>query len=641
MEPPPLKLPPSPPLPTIIASTEILRRSERLANFTQVEEPQKLSGDPFEKPISIPPPKTFREAKLGPWWLEYEKATKVEYDGHVANRTWTLVPRSTVPPGKTILRGKWVFDDKRGEDGKILRFKARFVAMGFTQKEGIDYKETFAGVMVAKSFRTMLIILNEDPTYEMEHWDVRMAFTQACLEEELYMYQPEGYEKDSASVCKLLKSLYGLKQSARNWQTMLVQMFCEAKFFSLKADPCVFFLKEENGWCMCSTHVDDIFCLFNLPGKILRDRLFFGIQKYVSMENLGPVSWALQTTILRDRERGVIKISQEQYALEFLNRGGFSENIICGGTTDHKMWGENHARKTPNFFPSGREKMLDDAYDRIDENLKKGFQMDIGALWWLAQISRPDIFYSVHRVAKMVHQPTKKLGLYIKQIKDYLVATPSVGICFERKKTPLNLSGFVDAAFASEDEAVSRTGYFFLFRENLVSWASENPKRIMTSSTEVECRGMVQISKENAWHRQFHEELNLYPPGEPTTIWEDNMASITMSTDKGSPHKRSKHFGIEWAYFKEAVEIQEIKPIYVSTNEQPADMLTKALPFPKFTYFRDMIMGDQKVQTHFDKTILATHITVGVQANQMGPASNALPTPTTGPPGKKLGTLKK
>ena len=167
-----------------------------------------------------------------------------------------------------------------------------------------------------------------------------------------------------------------------------------------------------------------------------------------------------------------------------------------------------------------------------------------------------------------------------------------------------------------------------------MSWASENPKRIMTSSTEVECRGMVQISKENAWHRQFHEELNLYPPGEPTTIWEDNMASITMSTDKGSPHKRSKHFGIEWAYFKEAVEIQEIKPIYVSTNEQPADMLTKALPFSKFTYFSDMIMGDQKVQTHFDKTILATHITVGVQANQMGPASNALPTPTTGPPGK-------
>ena len=593
-----------------MTSTEMLRRSERLANFTQVEDLKNIPGNPFDKPISIPPPKTFREAKLGPWWQEYEKASKVEYDGHIANRTWTLIPRSTVPPGTNILRGKWVFDDKRGEDGKILRFKARFVAMGFTQREGVDYKETFAGVMVAKSFRTMLIILNEDPSFEMEHWDVRMAFTQAFLDEELYMYQPEGFEQDPASVCKLLKSLYGLKQSARNWQIMLVQMFYEAKFFTLKADPCVFFLKEGEGWCMCSTHVDDIFCLYNMPGKILRDRLFMVIKNYVIIENLGPVSWALQTTIYRDRKMGIIKISQEQYALEYLARENFSGKNVGGGTCFQKCAREIHGGKTPNFLPTGKEKINDDSYDRIDENLKKGFQMDIGALWWLAQISRPDIFYSVHRVAKMVHQPTKKLGQCIRQIKEYLLATPSLGICFERKTLPLNLSGFVDAAFASEDESISRTGYFYFFRQNLVSWASENPKRIMTSSTEVECRGMVQISKENQWHRQFHEELNIYPPVEPTIIYEDNMASITMSTDKGSPHKRSKHFGIEWAYFKEAVEVMEIKPVYVSTNEQPADMLTKALPYPKFTYFRDMIMGGKSVQVHFDTKISATHITV-------------------------------
>ena len=168
----------------------------------------------------------------------------------------------------------------------------------------------------------------------------------------------------------------------------------------------------------------------------------------------------------------------------------------------------------------------------------------------------------------------------------------------------------MDAAFASEEGEISRTSYFFLFRENLVSWASENPKRIMTSSTEVECRGLVQISKENSRHRQFHAELNIYPPLEPTVIFEDNSASITMSTDKGSPHKRSKHFGIEWAYFKQAVDYLEIKPVYVSTNEQPADMLTKALPSQKFSYFRDMIMGIAKIQTHFDKKISTTHIIV-------------------------------
>jgi hypothetical protein len=77
----------------------------------------------------------------------------------------------------------------------------------------------------------------------------------------------------------------------------------------------------------------------------------------------------------------------------------------------------------------------------------------------------------------------------------------------------------------------------------------------MTSSTEVECRGLVQIAKENVWHRQFHDELNLFPVTGPTVVFEDNSASITMSTELGTPHKRSKHFGIEWAYFKESVEI--------------------------------------------------------------------------------------
>ena len=168
-------------------------------------------------------------------------------------------------------------------------------------------------------------------------------------------------------------------------------------------------------------------------------------------------------------------------------------------------------------------------------------------------------------------------------------------------KAPSLLSGFVDAAFASEENYVSRLGYFFLFRGNLVFWSSENPSRQMTSSTEVECRGLVQISKENMWHRQFHEELNLFPVETPSVIFEDNTASSTMASDLGTPHKRSKHFGIEWAYFKECVELKELTVVYVSTEEQPADMLTKPLTSKKFVYFRDMVMGDDKLQTYFDK----------------------------------------
>ena len=164
--PPPAPAPENLPLP-------ILRRSERLAavgNFlTSEEEKNFQADDPFGKPIGISPPKTLREAKLSPWCHHYMEAAKKEIDGLLQSKTWELVPRASIPAGTNILRGKFVFDDKRGENGRILKFKARYVAMGFTQKANIDYQETFAGVMVAKSFRIMLSILNEDPTHEMAH----------------------------------------------------------------------------------------------------------------------------------------------------------------------------------------------------------------------------------------------------------------------------------------------------------------------------------------------------------------------------------------------------------------------------------------------------------------------------------------
>ena len=152
--------------------------------------------------------------------------------------------------------------------------------MGFTQIHGEDFAETFAGVVIGKTFRIMLSILVSNPQNNMEHWDVRMAFTQAKLEEELYMEQPEGFARDEKKlVCRLHKSLYGLKQSARNWQLMLNSIFRATHFNSLHADPCVFMRREKDTWCICCTHVDDIFVLFNPEGKFFRDELFEKIRR--------------------------------------------------------------------------------------------------------------------------------------------------------------------------------------------------------------------------------------------------------------------------------------------------------------------------------------------------------------------------
>ena len=560
-------------------------------NFTNVSQQiLPVPTNPYDKPISISPPATIREARLCPWWPQYKEACDAEYQGHVDAGTWELVAR---PNGKNILRGKWVFSDQRGEDGKISKFKARFVAIGSSQKYGVDYEETFAGVMVAKSFRIMLSILNEDPTHEMEHWDIKMAFTQAFLEDEIYMYQPEGYEVagQETKICRLKKSLYGLKQSARNWQLLLRKYFHQNHYFTTHADPCVYFLNVEGAWCMCSTHVDDIFCLYNEKGKKLRDTLFSSIESGVPIKNLGPVSWALKTIILRDRTNGILKISQEQFTQDYNSKS----------TADPRVASTRSPATTPNFPENYPE---DERLDRVDETLKKQYQSDIGVFWWLAQISRPDIYYAVHRCAKLISKPNLRLGRRIQKIKNYLIETPSIGLIFQRNRDAPTLSGYVDASFSAEEQ---RIGYFYLFRGNLVSWVSENPTRVMTSSTEVECRGLVQFGKENAWHRQLQAELNLFKVDEPTIVYEDNTASISLAHNQSTPHKKSKHFGLEWAYFKEAVEFEEIRPIFVSTDLQPADMLTKSILSSKFAEFRDMVMGDETLQTHFAAKTMITH----------------------------------
>ena len=191
------------------------------------------------------------------------------------------------------------------------------------------------------------------------------------------------------------------------------------------------------------------------------------------------------------------------------------------------------------------------------------------------------------------------------KIKLYLSGTRSLGLVYTRGEGRHILSAFVDAAFATEPGAQSRIGWFCLFLGNLVSWGSEVISRVVTSSTEAECRGLSQFAKENKWQRALQNDLGIYHLAEPTLIFEDNTAAITMAVTQGTPHKRSKHFDVEWHYFKEAVEHGEAKLQHVSTQEQAADMLTKALPQKQFIFLRDKIMGAAALQAHFDASAIA------------------------------------
>src|SRR5690349_10909284 len=177
--------------------------------------------------------------------------------------------------------------------------------------------------------------------------------------------------------------------------------------------------------------------------------------------------------------------------------------------------------------------MLEEDFPVTEEDkgdvAKLPFQSVIGSLYWLATISRPDIYFAVHRASKFQNRPSRKLWRWLTQIMRYLLGTKHIGLVYDRSKGGELFQAYADAAFATELGAKSRTAWLFYFQGCLVSWASENPKRVMTSSTEAECSALTQLCKEIAWHRKFQTELGMYNVT-ATRVFEDNQATISLAT---------------------------------------------------------------------------------------------------------------
>ena len=226
-------------------------------------------------PKGTPIPRTMGEAKKSPFWEGFHRAIYTELETLERNKTWEFVDIRSLPKGTNILRSKMVFDLKYGPSGEFLKFKARMVAMGFTQVEGVDYFETFAGVVSPKSLRVLLSIWNCFPEFSFEHWDVKSAFTNAPIEETVYVHQVPGFEKEGTAgkVLLLRKALYGTKQAARAWKLFLSKIFLELGARVHLKDECVYIFREGSAFLIIGTHVDDIFSLFNEEGRVLRDRV--------------------------------------------------------------------------------------------------------------------------------------------------------------------------------------------------------------------------------------------------------------------------------------------------------------------------------------------------------------------------------
>ena len=206
----------------------------------------------------IDEPSTIQEAMSSDHAAEWKVATDSEYNSLIENKTWKLVELS---PGRKAIGCKWVFKLKHAADGTVERFKARLVAKGYAQKYGIDYDETFSPVVRFSSIRLLLAFAVQNDLL-IHQMDVETAFLNGKLDDEIYMQQPEGYVKPGEEhlVCKLEKSLYGLKQSSRCWNKAFRECVEKIGFTQASADPCVV-IRKEDALTIIAVHVDDLMIL--------------------------------------------------------------------------------------------------------------------------------------------------------------------------------------------------------------------------------------------------------------------------------------------------------------------------------------------------------------------------------------------
>lgn len=507
----------------------------------------------------VPIPKTYREAIGDPTFgAEWVDAINREKDALQMNGTWE---ETVPPPDANVISSRWVFDVKYAENGGIDKFKARLVARGFSQRYGIDYQDTFAPTMRMDSFRVLLALVAVEDL-ECHQVDVNNAFTESVNTETIYMSPPDGIRTAKGRVLKILKSLYGLKQAARDWYNCLSEGLLQLGFQPTPADPCIF----TNGkGIIIGTWVDDLAIAGpNLPEIIEFKRAFGQIFK---IKDLGEMKKILGIKITRNRRERTLFLSQEAYI----------DKII----SDLKMEQDSH--KAVTFPISGYEALV--PATEMDERVNvKVYQQFIGSVTYAMTISRPDIAFTTNKLAQYLSDPAKHHQQAVKRLVRYLRSTKAMRIRYG-PETP-NLTGYSDADYGGDkSDRKSTTGNVFLLAGGAVSWLSRKQRSVSTSTTEAEYVALSTCAKQAVWLAQLLRDIGYaqYLGDSPwtTNLRGDNQSSLALVRNP-QIQERSKHIDICYHNIRDREKRGQIKIDYVCTAEMAADGLTKPLTGSSF-----------------------------------------------------------
>lgn len=493
-------------------------------------------------------------------YKEWVSAMQTELSALEKHQTWSL---TKLPNNKRAIGLKWVYKIKLGADGKIQKHKARLVAKGYAQEYGIDYEETFSPVARFETIRVILSIAAQKG-WSMHQLDVKSAFLNGPLQEEVYVIQPPGFEIEDQEdkVYRLHKALYGLKQAPRAWYERIDKYLQGHEYYRTKSEPTVYVKRMGEDIIIVCIYVDDI--IYTSSSTNLLQEFKALMVKEFEMSDMGSLSYFLGLEITQSKEG--LFLSQRKYATDLLNKFGMKNCNLS-------------------FTPMNcGEKFKADESDEIAD--VRVFRSLVGGLLYLSH-TRPDIAFAVGLISRYMQKPTAcHLGA-ARRILRYVAGTVSYGLWYEKGKT-VKLKGYTDSDWATSlEDRKSVSANIFFCGSGAISWSSKKQQVVALSSTEAEYVAAGAAACQAVWLRQLLDELGVKQT-EPTTILCDNQSAIFL-TKNAALHKRSKHIDIKYHYIKSLVETNQIVVKSCYTEEQVADALTKALGTEQFTYLRKLM----------------------------------------------------
>ncbi|CAI5941730.1 unnamed protein product [Closterium sp. NIES-64] len=462
------------------------------------------------------------------------------------------------PPGANIVSGMWIFRVKR-PPGSPTVFKARYVARGFNQRQGVDYFQTFSPTPKMTTLRVLLHIASQRD-YELHSLDCSTAFLQGGLHEEIWLRRPPGFTGTlpPGTQWSLRRPVYGLRQAPREWHDTLRTTLATLGFAPSTADPSLF-LRTDTSLppFYILVYVDDlVFATADTAGLA---HVKSELQKRHTCTDLGELRSYLGLQITRDRARRTITLTQSHMVQQVLQRFGFtySSPQATPLSTRHSL----------SALPSDESVESSGTYPEL-----------VGCLMYLMTCTRPDLAYPLSILARYVapgrHRPEHMAAA--KRVLRYLCSTSGMGLVLGGW-SPVVLTGHADASWA-DDQATQRSsqGYTFSLGSGSVSWRATCSSSVLGSSCKAEIYAGAMAAQELHWLTYVLTDLG-EPPRSPPVLYADNKAMLALCREQRLEH-RTKHIALRYFLARELQQRCQLRLAYVASEANTADVFTKALP---------------------------------------------------------------